>query len=162
MKYIFTLILSTYAFFSQAQYKGYSQIGLSVFANDKWENKAGLSASGGGSINKFICIGAGVDVYEFNSNSDNGFTLLYLNLRLLYPGLNRKSSGYIDIQPGWNLYNSGTTKGNYSLNALAGFFLRGKKRFGAYISAGTSYITTKDGNVKNGFLGFKLTTGFMM
>lgn len=155
------LFISTIAF-CQNNAKGYGQIGITTFINEKFSNRAGVSMAGGVGIGNISSAGAGFDIYILQKNKSQ-FVNAYGDFRFYIKGIKKSATPFVAVQPGWILYNKKvgmiTSTGQFAFNALAGFTAKGPKAPGLIFMVGMSLITFKTSGTPdlNKYTGLKIT-----
>lgn len=170
MRCLFTLLLLLWVYSSDAQRyrskapKGYGQVAFSVYGNDEVFASPGLSFGAGALVGNNITTGIGFDIYMFNKFNKEGlrFSQGYLDFRAYYSGLD-KAGPFIAFQPGVILLKEeaiSRVKSGFSVNLLAGFFVRVAKQTGITASFGYGLITYSKGGIEQRKNGIKFNAGF--
>lgn len=144
--------------------RGYGQMAFTVYGNDEFPSTPGLSLGAGALLGNNVTTGAGFDIYMFDQFNKNKlrFSQAYADFRAYYSGL-EKAGPYLAFQPGVLLLKQEPNvrvKSGFSMNILAGFFVRFRRTTGVTGSFGYTLLTySADGKEvrKNGV---KFNMGF--
>jgi hypothetical protein len=122
--------------------KGYGQLAFSLYGNDEISTLPGISIGAGVLLGNNVTTGAGFDIYMINPKRFR-FSQAYADFRAYYSGLD-KAGPYISFQPGVVLLKREPAlrvKSGFSMNILAGYFVKVTKSFGVTASLGYGMIT---------------------
>jgi hypothetical protein len=162
MKFILPLLLLCSLVQAQNKHAGYAYIGATSFFSQKLNNYGGIGVGVGYSPNSHFAFGGGGNLFLFNPKFE--FAQAFVDIREYFSGLNKKTSPFISIQPGFVIYKTtvnGTEKitGSFAINAVAGIMIRLQKSIGIYFDAGYSNISFADNGTKTSYGGIKIEGG---
>jgi hypothetical protein len=144
--------------------RGYGQMAFSVYGNDEFPSTPGISLGAGALLGNNVTTGAGFDIYMFDGFNKNKlrFSQAYADFRAYYSGL-EKAGPYVAFQPGVVLLKKEPNvraKSGFSMNVMAGFFVRFRRSTGITASFGYSLLTYSAENEQIRKNGVKFNMGF--
>lgn len=143
--------------------RGYGQMAFTVYGNDEFPSTPGISLGAGALLGNNVTTGAGFDIYMFERSNKNNlrFSQAYADFRAYYSGL-EKAGPYVAFQPGVLLLKKEPNvrvKSGFSMNILAGFFVRFRRTTGITASFGYSLLTYSSENEQIRKNGVKFNMG---